>query len=194
MVSLLTSLRNWSATLVAGLIVCGCVAVKPEVQRHDTLARLPRDARIGLTDFTRCGAGYLDRLNGDSFGQDRRAQFLRTCTEFGYPGMFHEGLRQRLEKRLGKKLVRVKSDRPFMAKSVLRDGEQLNLDYVLAGDLLAMGETPNEAVVATQLFVVRVSDRKVVLKEMVRKNGSRGKLQEVVDAVADELYDSSFTD
>jgi hypothetical protein len=96
--------------------------------------------------------------------------------------------------RLGKKLVRVNSDKPFMAKVALRDAGKQGLDYVLAGDLLAMGDTANEAVVSAQLFAVRVSDRKVVLQGRVRKTGSRGTMQNVIDAVADELFDKAFVD
>jgi hypothetical protein len=41
---------------------------------------------------------------------------------------------------------------------------------------------------------VRVSDRKVVLQGRVRKTGSRGTMQNVIDAVADELFDKAFVD
>lgn len=188
------SVRDWAAVVVAALAVCGCAADGTELRRLDGIGKLPRDARIGLTEFRQCGAAYLDRLNPDYYEQDRKALFLLTCTEFGFPKTFHDGLRQRLEQRLGKKLVRVNSDKPFMAKAALRDAGKQGLDYVLAGDLLAMGDTADEAVVSAQLFAVRIADRKVVLQGRVRKTGPRGNMQNVIDAVADELFEKAFVD
>lgn len=180
--------------VAAVLTICGCVASGTGFRRLDDVGRLPQDARIGLAEFRQCGASYLDRLNPDYYGQDRKALFLLTCTEYGHPKAFHDGIHQRLEQRLGKKIVRVNTDKPFMLKVVLRDAEKLKLDYVVAGDLLAMGDTADEAVVSAQLFVVRVADRKVVLQGRDRKTGPRGTLQNVIKAVADELYEKAFVD
>ena len=188
-------LRAWAGVVVVALAICGCAAGGgAALRRLDGVGRLPQDAKIGLAEFRQCGAAYLDRLNPEYYGQDAKAKFLFTCTEMGYPNAFQEGLRLRLEARLGKRLVRVKSDKPFMAKSVLRDAEKLGLDYVLSGDLLAMGETGKEAVASAQLFVVRVADRKVILQGWVKKTAERGKMQNVIDAVADELFAKAFAD
>lgn len=168
--------------------------MEQELHRLATIGGLPEGAKIGLVDITQCGAGYMSRLGPDDFGQDRKVRFLRTCTEFGYPRTFHDEFQHRLEQRLGKKLARIATDRPFMAKAVAGEAEKLGLDFAVAGDLLAMGETGNEAVVAAQLFVVRVVDGKVVVQGVVKKNGPRGTLPKVVDAVADLLYDRSFVD
>lgn len=188
------SLCSWGVAVVLVLVICGCVADGTGLRRPDGMGKLPQDARIGLAEFKQCGAAYLDRLNPDYYEQDRKALFLLTCTEYGFPRTFYDGLRQRIEQRLGKKLVRVNSDKPFMAKVALRDAGKQGLDYVLAGDLLAMGDTADEAVVSAQLFAVSVSDRKVVLQGRVRKTGPRGTMQNVIDAVADELFDKAFVD
>lgn len=186
-------LRSWTGIVVA-LALCGCAAVGTDMRRTYGIGSLPQDARIGLVEFRQCGASYLDRLNSDYYGQDTKAAFLLSCTEMGYPRTFSETLRQRLEERLGRKLVRVRSDKPFMAKAVTRDAEKLGLDYVLGGDLLAMGETATEAVVSTQLFAVRVTDRKVVLQGRIKKTAARGSMQNVIDAVADELFMKAFAE
>ena len=185
------SLRAWTGVVVA-LALCGCAAVGMDLRRPSVVDKLPQDAKIGLVEFRQCGASYLDRLNTDYYGRDSKAAFLLSCTEMGYPRAFHDRLRQRLEERLGKKLVRVKSDKPFIAKVVTSDAEKLGVDYVLGGDLLAMGETAGGAVVSTQLFAVRVADRKVVLQGRFKKTDARGKLQNVIDAVADELFMKAF--
>ena len=187
------SLRAWSGIVVA-LAVCGCAAVGTDMRRPGSVGSLPQDAKIGLVEFTQCGAGYLDRLNPDYYWQDAKANFLLSCTEMGYPGTFHDGLRQRLEERLGKKLVPVRSDKPFLARVVLRDAEKLGLDYVLGGELLAMGETAREDVVSAHLFAVRVVDRKVVLQGRVTKTGPRGRMQNIIDAVADGLFVKAFAE
>jgi len=186
--------RSWAVVVVVLASLCGCVAGGTDLHRLSDVGALPRDARIGLVEFRKCGAGYLDRLNPDYYEQDRNARFLLTCTELGHPWTFSDSLRQRLEQRLGKKLVRVKSDKPFSAKVVLRDAEKLGLDYVLGGDLLAMGDSESEALVSTQFFGVRVADKKVVLQGMVRKTGARGRTENVIDAVADELFDKAFVE
>lgn len=193
MTALLKSLRAWAGIVVA-LAICGCVTVGSDLRRLSGVGRLPRDARIGLVELKQCGEGYLASLDPDGYGQDPKATFLLTCTQLGYPGIFYNGLRQRLEERLGKKLVHVRLDNPFRPKVVLRDAEKLGLDYLLVGDLLAMGETTTEAVILTRLFAIRVADRKVVLKGRIKKTAARGKMQNVIDAVADELYQKAFAD
>ena len=186
--------RAFAGFVAAVLFICGCAAGGRELHRPEGAGRLPLTAKIGLTEFKRCGAAYLDRLNPTYYGQDAKAGFLLECTELGYPKTFQNRLRQRLEERLGKKLAMVRSDKPFLAKTVLHDGEKQGLDYVLAGDLLAMGETAREAVAASQLYAVRVADRKVVRLGLVKKTDARGKMQNVIDAVADELYVKVFAD
>ena len=185
------SLRAWTGILAA-LALCGCAAVGSDLRRPGGVNRLPLDARIGLVEFRQCGAAYLDRLNPDYYGKDTKATFLLSCTQMGYPKAFHDGLLQRLEERLGKKLVRVRTDKPFSAKEVLRDAEKLGLDYVLGGDLSAMGETGDEAVVSAQLFALSVANRKVVLHGRIKKSDSRGRMPNVIDAVADELFLKAF--
>ena len=182
------------AGIVVALVICGCSSVGTELRRVDDIGKLPHDARIGLVEFTQCGAGYLDRLNPDYYWQDAKATFLLTCTEMGYPGTFHDRLLQRLEERLGRKLVRIRSDKPFLAKVVLKDAEKLGLDYVLGGELLAMGETAKEDVISAHLFVARVDDRKVVLKGRVKKTAARGRMQNIIDEVADELFVKAFAE
>src|SRR5512144_572547 len=115
--------RAFAGIVVVTLAICGCAAGGKELHRLDGVGKLPQDARIGLVEFKQCGAGYLDRLNPEYYGQDVKAKFLLTCTERGYPKEFQDGLRQRLEERLGRKLARVKSDKPFLPKAVLRDAE-----------------------------------------------------------------------
>jgi hypothetical protein len=185
---------RYRAVAVVVAALCGCVASGTGLHRLGDVAALPRDARIGLVEFRKCGAGYLDRLNPEYYEQDRNARFLLTCTELGHPRTFSDALRQRIEQRLGKKLTRVRSDKTFSAKVVLRDAEKLGLDYVLGGDLLAMGDSETEALVSTQFFVVRVADRKVVLQGMVRKTGARGRIQNIIDEVADELFEKAFVE
>lgn len=182
------------AGIVVALVICGCSSVGTELRRVDEVGKLPQNARIGLVEFTQCGAGYLDRLNPDYYWQDAKATFLLTCTEMGYPRTFHDRLLHRLEERLGRKLVRIRSDKPFLAKVVLKDAEKLGLDYVLGGELLAMGETAKEDVVSAHLFVVRVDDRKIVLKGRVKKTAARGRMQNIIDEVADELFMKAFAE
>lgn len=193
MAALLKSLRG-SAGIFVTLAICGCVAVGSDSPRLSGVGSLPRDARIGLVELKQCGEGYLASLDPADYGHDSKATFLLTCTKLGYPGIFHDGLRQRLEERLGKKLVHVSSEKPFRPKGVLEDAEKLGLDYLLVGDLLAMGETTTEAVILTRLFALRMADRKVVLKGRVKKSDARGNMQNVIEAVADELFAKAFVD
>jgi hypothetical protein len=179
------------------LTLAGCstgAGSKGGLRRLDGAGPIPAEARIGLTEFHRCGGAYLDRLNPAYYDEDVKAAFLLECTELGYPRTFQSRLRQRLEERLGKKLVLVRSERPFLPKAVLHDAEQQGLDYVLAGDLLGMGETASETLVSTYLFAVRVADRKVVLLGRVKKGGAPGRMESVIDEVADVLFARAFAD
>src|SRR5450631_3201643 len=133
---------GWAGLLVALLLVCGCATGGVDslaLHRTEDVGALPRDARVGLTEFTVCGGSYLDKLKRDNHGQDTRAAFFHTCTELGHPQTFSRRLRMRLEERLGRKLVLVKTDKSFKPKLVLRSADKLGLDYVIAGDLLYLG-------------------------------------------------------
>jgi hypothetical protein len=191
----MTAFLDISRTLsgvVVSLAICGCTAGGSRLFGPGSGGKLPRDARIGLVALQQCGEGYLSRLKPEQYKRDKKAAFLLTCTQLGYPATFHAGLRQGLEKRLGKDLVSVRAGAPFSAKDVLKDAEQLGLEYLLIGDLLAMGETAKEAAILSQLVAMRVADRKVVLKIRIKKTASLGELQHVIDEVADELFDQAF--
>ena len=129
---------GWVGLLVALLLICGCATGGVDslaLHRADDAGALPGDARVGLTEFTVCGGSYLDKLGRGKQGQDERAAFYHTCTELGHPQTFSHRLRLRLEERLGRKLVPVKTDKSFKPKQVLRSAEKLGLEYVIAGDL-----------------------------------------------------------
>ena len=188
---------GWVGLLLALLLVCGCAtgAVKStgtvkstELRRLDDIGALPKNARVGMTDFTVCGGTYLDKLNVDYHEKDAKAIFYRKCTELGHPQTFSRRLRLRLEEKLGRKLVLVKSDKTFKPKLVLHDAGKLGLEYVVAGDLLYMGEADNKTVVSALFYLIRVADRKIVVVGRVKKDGPSGKVLNVIDDVADELF------
>lgn len=192
MSAVMTSRCRWIGVIAAAAVLSGCAGGGSDLRRPAGTDLIPRQARVGLVEFRQCGAAYLDRLNPDYYRQDRTARFMLTCTELGYPRTFHDGLRQRLESRLGRKLVRVTTEKSFMPKVVLRDAEKLKLEYVIAGDLLAMGDTADESVVSAQLFALQVADRKLVLQGTVRKSGPKGSMQQVVENVADAVFAKAF--
>gem|GEM_PF-1845170 len=186
---------GWAGLLVALLLVCGCATGGVDslaLRRQDNVAALPRDARVGLTEFTVCGGSYLDRLKRDQQGQDAKAAFYRTCTDLGHPQTFSHRLRQRLEERLGRKLVPVKADKSFKPKQVLRSADKLGLEYVIAGDLLYLGEAEGRTVVSVLFYLVRVADAKTVVVGRVMKDGAIGKVLQVIDEVADELFATAY--
>jgi len=187
--------------LAALLLLCGCAtgAVKStgavrstELRRLDDVGPLPINARIGMTDFTVCGGSYLDKLNPDYHRQDAKAVFYHSCTELGHPRTFSGRMRLRLEERLGRKLVLVKADKSFMPKPVLRDAKKLGLEYVIAGDLLYLGEAEGKTVVSALLYLIRVSDGKLMVVGRVKEEGSIGKVLDVIDGVADELFATAY--
>lgn len=181
--------------LVALLVVSGCATatVNPvALHRLNDVGALPKNARIGITEFTVCGGSYLDKLNPDYHEQDSKAIFYHKCTDLGHPQMFSKRLRLRLEEKLGRKLVPVKEDKPFKAKLVLYDADKLGLEYVIAGDLLYLGESDNKTVVSALFYLIRVADRKIVVVGRVKKDGGIGKVLKVIDDVADELFATSF--
>jgi hypothetical protein len=189
---------GWAGLLVTLLLVCGCAttgafkstgAVKStELRRLEDVGALPKDARVGMTEFTVCGGSYLDKLNLDYHEQDAKAVFFHKCTELGHPQTFSNRLRLRLEEKLGRKLVLVKADKSFKPKLVLRDADKLGLEYVVAGDLLYLGEADNKTVVSALFYLIRVADRKIVVVGRVKKDGDVGKVLKVIDDVADALF------
>ncbi len=181
--------------LVALLLVSGCATGtvnSVSLRRLDDVAALPKDARIGMTGFTVCGGSYLDKLNLDYHEQDAKAIFYHRCTELGHPQTFSRRVQLRLEERLGRKLVTVKTDKPFKPKLVLSDADKLGLEYVIAGDLLYMGEADNKTVVSALFYLIRVADRKIVVVGRVKKDGAIGKVLKVIDDVADELFATAY--
>ena len=177
--------------LLALLLVCGCATGagnSTALHRLNDVRALPKDARIGMTEFTVCGGSYLDKLNLDYHEQDAKAIFFHKCTELGHPQTFSRRLRLRLEDRLGRKLVLVKADKAFKPKQVLYDADKLGLEYVVAGDLLYLGEADNKTVVSAMFYLIRVADRKIVVVGRVKKTGAIGKVLKVIDDVADELF------
>jgi signal recognition particle subunit SEC65 len=185
----------WIVLLFALLLVCGCATGGVDslaLRRADDVGALPRDARVGMTQFTVCGGSYLDKLNREQQGQDAKAAFFHTCTELGHPQTFSHRLRKRLEERLGRKIVQVKADKSFKPKQVFRTADKLGLDYVIAGDLLYLGEADNRTVVSALFYLIRVADRKTVVVGRVKKDGALGKVLNVIDDVADELFAKAF--
>ncbi len=184
--------------LLALLLICGCATgtvgtVNPKaLRRLDNVGPLPRDARVGMTEFTVCGGSYLDKLNPDYHEQDAKAVFYHKCTELGHPQTFSHRLRLRLEEKLGRKIVLVKADKSFKSKLVLRDAKKLGLEYVIAGDLLYLGEADNKTVVSVLLYLVRVADGKLVVAGLAKKDGAIGNVLKVIDDVADELFARAY--
>ena len=186
---------GWVGLLVALLLICGCAtgAVNSTtLHRLDNVGALPKGARIGITEFTVCGGSYLDKLNRDYHEQDAKAIFFHKCTELSYPRTFSHRLRQRLEEKLGRKLVLVKADKTFKPKPVFRDADKLGLEYVIGGDLLYLGEADNKTVVSALFYLIRVADGKIVVVGRVKKDGAIGKVLEAIDDVADELFARAY--
>jgi hypothetical protein len=186
---------GWVGLLVVLLLVCGCATGGVDslvLHRPDDVGPLHRDARIGMTEFRVCGGSYLEKLGRDQLGQDEKAVFYQKCTELGQPQTFSHRLRQRLEERLGRKLVLVKADKSYKPKLVLHSADKLRLDYVLAGDLLYLGEADNKTVVSALFYLIRVADGKTVVVGRVMKAGALGKVLQVIDEVADELFAKAY--
>ena len=183
------------ALLVALLLVCGCATSGFDslaLRRLDDVGALPKDARVGMTEFTVCGGSYLDKLNRDRHEQDAKAVFYNRCTELGHPQTFSHRLRLRLEEKLGRKLVLVKAPKPFKPKPVQRSADKLGLEYVVAGDLLYLGEADNKTVVSALLYLIRVADGKIVVAGRAKKDGAIGDILKVIDDVADELFATAY--
>jgi hypothetical protein len=181
--------------LFALLLLSGCATLDGDslaLRRQDDVGALPRDARVGLTEFTVCGGSYLDKPGRDRKGQDAKADFFRTCTELGHPQTFSHRLRQRLEERLGRKLVPVRADKSFKPKQVLRSAEKLGLEYVIAGDLLYLGQADNRTVVSALFYLIRVEDGKTMVVGRVNRDGEIGRVLQVIDGVADELFAAAY--
>lgn len=186
---------GWVGLLLALLLVSGCAtgAANPlSLRRLDDAGALPKNARIGMTEFTVCGGSYLDKLNLDYHEQDAKAIFYHKCTELGHPQTFSHRFQLRLEEKLGRKLVLVKTDKTFKPKPVLRDADKQGLEYVIAGDLLYLGEADNKTVVSALIYLIRVADRKIVIVGRIKKEGAIGKVLKVIDDVADELFAKAF--
>lgn len=181
--------------LVVLLLICGCATGtvnQSTLRRLDKVGTLPMNARVGMTDFTVCGESYLDKLNPDKHKQDAKAVFYRTCTKLGHPQTFSNRLQLRLEEKFGRKIVLVKAGKSFMPKLVLREAKKQGLDYVIAGDLLYLGEADNKTVVSALLFLIRVADGKLMVVGRVKKEGAIGKVLDVIDEVADELFARAY--
>jgi hypothetical protein len=189
------SYPGWIGLLVVLVLMCGCssLAVNPkELRRLEGVTALPREARVGMTEFTVCGGSYLDKLNPEYHNQDAKAVFFRTCTELGHPQIFSRRLHQRLDERLGRKLLLVKTEKSYRPKQVLRDADRLGLDYVIAGDLLFLGEKDHKTVVSALFYLIRVADGKIVVVGRVKQEGGIGKVLNVIDGVADELFAKAY--
>lgn len=179
------------ASLAALLLLCGCATGgggTSTLRRLDNVGPLPVNARVGMTDFTVCGGSYLDKLNPGQRQQDAKAVFYRTCAELGHPRTFSARMRLRLEEKLGRKLALIKGDKSFTPKPVLREAKKLGLEYVVAGDLFYLGEADGNTVVSALLYLIRVSDAKLMVVGRVKKEGGIGKVLDVIADVADELY------
>lgn len=186
---------GWFALLLVLLLTCGCVTgagSSIDLRRLNDVAALPKDARLGMTEFTVCGGSYLDKLNLDYHEKDAKAVFYHKCTELGHPQTFSHRLRLRLEEKLGRKLALVKAGKSFKPKQVLRDADKLGLQYVVAGDLLYLGEADNKTVVSALFYLIRVADGKIVVVGRVKKDGAIGKVLEAIDDVADELFARAY--
>ena len=70
--------------------------------------------------------------------------------------------------------------------------EAPSLDYVIAGDLLYLGEADNKTVVSALFYLIRVADGKIVVVGRVKKDGDIGKVFKVIDDVADELFSKAY--
>lgn len=185
----------WTCLVIALSMQCGCAmrsVNSTELHRLDDAGALPKNARVGMTEFTVCGGSYLDKLNPDYHDRDSKALFYHKCTDLGYPQTFSTRLRQRLEERIGRKLAMVKAAKPFKPRMVLRDANKLGLEYVVAGDLLYMGETDDKAVVSALFYLIRVADAKIVMLGRVKKDGTVGKVNKVIDDVADEMFTTAY--
>jgi len=185
----------WTCLMVALSLLCGCAmrgTGSTELRRLDDAGTLPKNARVGMTEFTVCGGSYLDKLNPDYHDKDSKAIFYHKCTDMGYPQTFSSRFRQRMEERIGRKLVLVKAAKSFKPKQVLRDANKMGLEYVVAGDLLYMGETDNKTVVSALFYLIRVADAKIVMVGRVRKDGTIGRVNKVIDDVADEMFTTAY--
>jgi len=181
--------------LIALLLVSGCatdIVNSKALRRMEGVGAQPKNARVGMTEFTVCGGSYLDKLSLEYHAQDAKAVFYHKCTEIGHPQTFSRRLRLRLEEKLGRKLVRVKADKPFKPNLVRRDANSVGVDYVVAGDLLYLGEAEGKTVVSALLYLMRVADGKLVVVGWVKKDGAIGKVLNVIDDVADELFDKAY--
>ena len=181
--------------LAALLLIAGCATAtvnSSALHRLENVGAVPKNARVGITDFTVCGGSYLDKLNVDYHQQDAKAVFYHTCTELGHPQTFSNRVRLRLEEKLGRKLVLVKAVKPFLPKPVLREAKKLGLEYVIAGDLLYLGEAESKSVVSALLFLIRVADGKLMVVGRVKRDGAIGKVEGVIDDVADELFARAY--
>ena len=186
---------GWTCLLVILLLVCGCATGAVDsntLRRLSDVGALPKNARVGMTEFTVCGGSYLDKLNREYHEQDTKAVFFHTCTDLGHPQTFSHRLRARLEEKLGRKLVLVKADKSFKPKQVLHTAEKQGLEYVIAGDLLYLGEADGKTVVSALFYLIRVADGKIVVVGRVKKDGAIGKVLNVIDDVADELFARSY--
>lgn len=188
---------GWGSLLLLLLLMCGCATGtlnSIDLHRLDDVAALPKNARIGMTEFTVCGGSYLDKLNLDYHEQDGKAIFYHKCTELGHPQTFSHRLRLRLEEKLGKKLVLVKTGKSFKPKQVLHDADKLGLEYVIAGDLIYLGEADNKTVVSALFYLIRIADENIVVMGRVKKEGAIGEILKVIDNVADELFVKAYKD
>ena len=58
----------------------------------------------------------------------------------------------------------------------------------IGGDLLYLGEADNKTVVSALFYLIRVADGKTMVVGRVMKDGKIGKVLNVIDEVADELF------
>jgi hypothetical protein len=191
------SIRIWIALVVTAVIMTGCATGSTstkELRRIDNAGKLPLTAKVGMTNFSVCGGAYLDRLKPAYHEVDSKAILYLKCSARGYPALFQKRLRSRLEQKLGRKLTNVYSDKPFKANQVFREAERLGLDYVISGDQLYIGENAEILVADVLFYVISVKERKIIMLGQVKRDGSKGKLNEVIDAVADELFTKAYLD
>jgi len=181
--------------LISLALLSGCAGSllnSKELHRLDDVNALPRNARIGLTEFTVCGGNYLDKLAPENSVQDAKAILFRACTDLGHPKVFSARLRHRLEERLGRKMAVVRAPKTYKPKQVLHEADVTGLDYVIAGDLLFLGEKENKTVVTALFYLIRVADGKIVVVGRVKKDGEIGRVNRVINDVADELFARAY--
>ena len=176
------------------LLMAGCSTTPKGLRRIDGAMAIPRNAKVGITEFNNCGGGYQEKHDSSTDAQDWKTQFFKKCREMGHPHVFSKRLHLRLEEHIGKRLVTVKSAKPHKPKQVLMDAAQLDLDNIIAGDLLYLGESEKRTVAESLFYVIRVRDSRIILAGGVKRISETAKTLELIVEIANELYTKAYTD